>query len=264
MSNVTILSNEDSFGLGELKIAHPGESFPVTPATRIALQAIGTHQGQLQGRGIDWGCGSGPLSIAAAKIGAVEHVLGLDIEPANVASSLSNADTNGVSGKTQFFLCDSFIPINDADQGVVSDLAGCIDFIIANTPSSQGDDGFEFRRRVLREADPFLTPGSVVLLNVSIQYGRQRIAGLSSANPRLQRKQLLGSTDWVPFDLTRPDLLDCLQAYVEEEKRGGMPYEFRLPNGESEFETAAMALEHYHRTGDSPLTKWQMHLFEYA
>jgi ribosomal protein L11 methyltransferase len=42
---------------------------------------------------LDLGCGSGILSIAAAKLGAA-HVLALDIDPVAVESSLLNAEQN--------------------------------------------------------------------------------------------------------------------------------------------------------------------------
>lgn len=44
---------------------------------------------------IDYGCGSGILAIAAAKLGA-SHVLGVDIDPQAVAATIANARANQV------------------------------------------------------------------------------------------------------------------------------------------------------------------------
>ncbi|MCL4747793.1 MAG: 50S ribosomal protein L11 methyltransferase, partial [Burkholderiaceae bacterium] len=44
---------------------------------------------------IDYGCGSGILAIAAAKLGA-SHVLGVDIDPQAVAATIANARANAV------------------------------------------------------------------------------------------------------------------------------------------------------------------------
>ena len=96
------------------------------------------------------------------------------------------------------------------------------------------------------------------------QYGRRRIANLTDDAPGFSRGGPLATTEWVPFDLEREDLLDCLRAYVQEERRGGFDYEFNLPgdqtNGSVNTHTA---MELYERTGQSPLSKWQTHLFEY-
>ena len=80
----TIIPAAATCGLGELRIKHPSDTSSVTPATLVALEAIGRHQAHLSGIGIDWGSGSGALAILCAKIAAVTRVVGLEIEPANV------------------------------------------------------------------------------------------------------------------------------------------------------------------------------------
>jgi hypothetical protein len=75
---------------------------------------------------------------------------------------------------------------------------------------------------------------------------------------------LLASTDWVPFDLGRSDLLQCLEEYSLAEARGELEYTFRHPDfGEDATINAQAALSHFRRTGSSPLSKWQSHLFEF-
>src|SRR2546425_671825 len=75
---------------------------------------------------------------------------------------------------------------------------------------------------------------------------------------------ILASTDWVPFDLSRPDLLQCLQAYAQEEQRGGFAYTFPCPEGPQEKRLSAReALVRFQKTGQNPWTKWQVHLFRF-
>jgi hypothetical protein len=75
---------------------------------------------------------------------------------------------------------------------------------------------------------------------------------------------ILSSTEWVPFDLQRDDLLHCLEAYVEEERRGGIAYQFQHPETvEESMMTAQDALACYKQTGKSPLSKWQTHVFTF-
>ena len=220
----TELSNEATGGLGELRIMHATGIFPVTPASLASLRANGSHRRLLSRLGIDWGAGAGILSIAAARIEAITKVYGLEIVAANVEAARENARLNGVADKTEFFCSDSFSPIDKQDEDTVAALKGDVQFVLANPPSSEGDDGFDFRRRILRKSRDFLTDGGVVFLSISLQYGQRRIANLTNDAAGFTHGGVLATTDWVPFDLTRPDLLDCgidpprLLACVSESK----------------------------------------------
>lgn len=70
------------------------------PTTRLCLQWLDTHlkQGNTV---LDYGCGSGILCLAAAKLGA-SIVDGVDIDPQALIASRQNANQNGVSAR--FFL----------------------------------------------------------------------------------------------------------------------------------------------------------------
>jgi len=250
-----------AFGSEELRIEQPAGTFAATPASLVSLKAIGTHQQLLSGTGLDWGSGTGILSIAAASIEAVTKVYGLEIIPANVAIARRNARANGVENKTAFFYSDSFLPYEETDRDIVASLKGVVDFVIANPPASDGDDGFDFRRRVLRESREFLSSGGVVFLNISSQYGGQRIENLTADAPGFDHGGVLATTDCVPFDLKRADLLECLHDYVNEERRGGLQYEFVVPGDKpNNLVSAQAALAFFQRTGESPLTKWQTRL----
>ncbi len=85
---------------GDVEIAlDPGMAFGTGthPTTQLCLEA--TELLLVPGaQVIDLGCGSGILSIAAAKLGAA-HVLALDIDPVAVESAQKNAEQNGAADK---------------------------------------------------------------------------------------------------------------------------------------------------------------------
>lgn len=65
------------------------------PSTRLALTWL---EREIRGgeRVLDYGCGSGILAIAAAKLGAA-RVEGVDVDPQAVETTLANARANGVA-----------------------------------------------------------------------------------------------------------------------------------------------------------------------
>ena len=74
----------------------PGMAFGTGhhPTTRMCLELLETHV-EPGDRVLDLGCGSGILSIAAAKLGAVE-VFGLEIDPIAASVAERNVGENGV------------------------------------------------------------------------------------------------------------------------------------------------------------------------
>jgi ribosomal protein L11 methyltransferase len=77
----------------------PGMAFGTGthPSTQLCLESLEEHV--VHGlRVLDLGCGSGILSIAAAKLGAA-YVLAIDNDPLAVAATTRNAIANGVSGQ---------------------------------------------------------------------------------------------------------------------------------------------------------------------
>jgi len=77
-------------------VIDPGQAFGTGshPTTRLVLQLLS----ELEPAGglADWGCGSGILAIAAAKLGWAP-VLACDHDPASVEATLAGAAANGVS-----------------------------------------------------------------------------------------------------------------------------------------------------------------------
>jgi ribosomal protein L11 methyltransferase len=77
-------------------VIDPGQAFGTGahPTTRLTLELLA----QLEPAGAlaDWGCGSGVLAVAAAKLGWAP-VLACDVEAASVAATRAAAERNGVS-----------------------------------------------------------------------------------------------------------------------------------------------------------------------
>jgi len=261
----TILKAEMTWGLGEIQILHPPGTFALTPASQISIQAIGENQELLTGNGIDWRSGTGCLAIAAAKITKVNKVWGLEISEANVKIAQKNARLNGVEDKARFMRSNSYSPFQENDLRILDALTGQVNFILANPPASEGDDGFGYRRIVLKGARKYLLNEGLVFFSISYQYGLLRVERLRQEIPGFVYGGVLASTDWVPFDLNRPDLLHCLELYAQEESQGGPEYIFSNPEAPNdERMNAQSALAYFRRTGRSPLSKWQTHLFRYS
>ena len=76
-------------------VVDPGRAFGTGahPTTRLTLELLQTLA---PGSLLDVGCGSGVLSIAAAKLGFAP-VLGIDLDDAAVEATLANARANGVA-----------------------------------------------------------------------------------------------------------------------------------------------------------------------
>jgi ribosomal protein L11 methyltransferase len=87
--------------------------------TRLCLLWLRGHL-RREDRVLDYGCGSGILAIAAAKLGAAE-VTGIDVDPQALDTSRENAARNGVEAR---FLLPDVLP------------AGTFDIVVANILSN--------------------------------------------------------------------------------------------------------------------------------
>jgi hypothetical protein len=250
--------------LAPVTIRQPAGTYALTPASMISLEAISENQRLLRGIGIDWGCGTGCLAIVAAKIPAVQSLIGLDSSQLDVRVAAENAVANRADLKTRFVHSDSYRPKTPEGRRALAELRGKVGFVVANPPASQGDDGFSFRREVLAGAREFLKADAVVLLQISMQYGRERIELVVRETSGFTYEGQLATTPWVPFDQARQDLRELIIDYAAEEHRGGLEYIFGDPRtrGETVID-ARSALDLFRRTGASPLSRWQVHLFRY-
>ncbi|MBN1907493.1 MAG: methyltransferase [Deltaproteobacteria bacterium] len=254
------LNEETTKGLGNLKFYHPMGTFSLTPASNILLKAIIDNQNLFSGIGIDWGCGVGCLALLAARIKSVRKIYGLDISEQNIDAAVINTDINNLNEKVHFMIADSYKPYSPENRAELERLKGKFNFILANPPSSHGDDGFEFRRTILKGSKDYLIGDGIVLLNISLQYGIKRVESLCNEIEGVEYLGITASSGFVPFDLSRPDLLDCLNIYAREEQNGGYLYSFGM-DGDDDFLSAQEALDLHKKTGRSPLTKWQTHIF---
>jgi ribosomal protein L11 methyltransferase len=93
-------------------VLDPGLAFGTGshPTTRLCLQWLDSNikGGELV---LDYGCGSGILAVAAAKLGA-GRVIGVDIDPQAIPASIANANQNDVAA--EFHLPDA-APAVEAD-----------------------------------------------------------------------------------------------------------------------------------------------------
>jgi ribosomal protein L11 methyltransferase len=106
----------------------PGMAFGtgLHPTTRLCLAAVErlADDGRIANRHVlDVGCGSGILSIAAARLGA-EMVVGLDTDPIAVEATIANARRNRVSRRVR------------ARLGTLPSGAGPFDVVLANLIAS--------------------------------------------------------------------------------------------------------------------------------
>ncbi len=89
------------------------------PTTRLCLEWLATRLPPAA-TVLDYGCGSGILAIAAAKLGAA-HVTGVDIDAQAVEAARANAAANGVAG--DFLPADGLAPSASFDVVVANILA---------------------------------------------------------------------------------------------------------------------------------------------
>ncbi len=75
------------------------------PDLASSIISLASLMGDLKGKVIDLGCGSGILSIGSALAG-VEKVVGIDIDPKAVATAWVNARKVGVKERVRFYVRD--------------------------------------------------------------------------------------------------------------------------------------------------------------
>jgi ribosomal protein L11 methyltransferase len=91
------------------------------PSTALCLRALDTLD-LADKTVIDYGCGSGILAVAAARLGA-RSVIAVDIDPQAVQATRQNAERNGAGSRVQALLPDQ-LPPQSADLLVANILSG--------------------------------------------------------------------------------------------------------------------------------------------
>lgn len=139
-------------------ILNPGLTFGTGshPTTQLCLEGVEkyTKDGD---RVLDLGCGSGILSIAAAKLGAKE-ALGVDIDPKAPDVAYENAALNGIGRETYTVLAGDVL----SDGKFRARLAeGGWDLILANIVADVIIPLSAFAGEMLREGGKFLCSGII-------------------------------------------------------------------------------------------------------
>ncbi len=129
---------------------------------------------------LDLGCGSGLLSIAAAKLGA-KQVVAVDIDPRSLAATVRNARQNGVEARIHVLGGSWFEALRERSPS--EDHIKRFDVIIATPPQTPGTrpfgpryggfDGTKHLFAILDQTPTFLDPKG----------GRLWILAISLANP---------------------------------------------------------------------------------
>ena len=119
---------------------------------------------------VDAGCGSGVLSIVAAKLGA-SMVYGVDAAEGTVEVATANAVAQGVGDRARFYQSDMFdaLPEGELADVVIGDVSGIPDELAKVSgwfPSglAGGPTGAELPMRMLDEARRLLRKGGKLLL----------------------------------------------------------------------------------------------------
>lgn len=181
---------------------------------------------------IDVGCGSGVLSIVAAKLGA-KRVVGVDCAPDTQEVATRNAERLGVAEATSFLQGDLFEPLPRdlrADL-IIGDVSGIPDPVARVSgwfPAGTGGGprGSELPVRMLEEAPNWLTPGGRLLLPTGSLQDEPAI--LEAARSIFRRLTKLGERR-IPLTSSlssAPELLELARQRVVNLTRRGSRFLF--------------------------------------
>jgi methylase of polypeptide subunit release factors len=196
---------------GRVNLVVPGEVHCPPPSSIDLARLLDVHSGETV---LDLGCGSGLLSIAAAKLGA-KHVVATDIDPRALAATVDNAQRNGVHEKIQVLAGSWFEPLKEWSHS--RNTLKQFDVIIATPPQTPGTrpfgqrygglDGTGHLFTILDQAPMFLDPDR----------GRLWILTISLANPvglwqRLEERFLMVSLVHETQRFFTPDEYESMDA----------------------------------------------------
>jgi SAM-dependent methyltransferase len=153
--------------MGPLDLHVSETTFQPSTISILLAEALEVKEGDVV---VDVGCGSGVLSIIAAKLGA-SKVFGLDAAPDVVEVASQNATRHGVEGVTTFLQGDLFDPLPDGVTAdiVIGDVSGIPDTLAAESgwfPSRKGGGprGSELPIRMLESVHQVLRKGGMLFL----------------------------------------------------------------------------------------------------
>jgi len=153
--------------MGPLDLHVSENTFQPSTISVLLAEALEVEEGDVV---VDVGCGTGVLSIIAAKLGA-SKVFGLDAAPDVVEVASRNASRHGVEGVTTFLQGDLFDPLPDGITAdiVIGDVSGIPDALAAESgwfPSRRGGGprGSELPIRMLERVHEVLRKGGRLFL----------------------------------------------------------------------------------------------------
>jgi len=170
--------------LGPFAIVVDEHTFRPTTITTLLADSLEVTPGDTV---IDVGCGSGILSIVAAKLGAA-RVLAVDTSEGVEDIGRANASDQGVADKIEFYRGDLFgaLPVHLEADLIIGDVSGIPDELAAESgwfPSKTGGGprGSELPIRMLEEAKRWLRPGGRLLLPTGSLQDETAILGVAKA-----------------------------------------------------------------------------------
>lgn len=153
--------------LGPMELVVGPATFRPSTISTLLADALDFEPGSVV---VDVGCGSGILSIIAAKLGAA-HVYGVDAADETVAIATANAERHGVADRVEFAQGDMFGPLDPSLEVdvVIGDVSGIPDSIAEASgwfPSglAGGPTGAELPMRMIEESKRWLKKGGRLFL----------------------------------------------------------------------------------------------------
>lgn len=215
------------FGPMELKVG--SATFRPSTISSLLADALDFEPGSVV---VDVGCGSGILSIIAAKLGA-SRVYGVDAAEGTVEVASANAAAHGVADRVQFAQGDMFDPLDpdvEADV-VIGDVSGIPDEIASATgwfPSglAGGPTGAELPMRMIEESKRLLRKGGSLFLPTGSLQDESSILDRARAVFG-SMKQLTERNIPLPSSLAEhPAVLDALKERVIALKQRGSRFQW--------------------------------------
>jgi D-alanine-D-alanine ligase-like ATP-grasp enzyme len=219
---------------GLVKLAVP-EGVHVPPPSSIELaRLLDVQSGETV---LDLGCGSGLLSIAAAKLGA-KHVVAIDIDPRALAATIDNAQRNEVQEKIEVLAGSWFETLREWSPS--KDTPTKFDVIIATPPQTPGARPFGQRYGGLDGTDHLFTILDQILNFFNPKRGRLWLLAISLANPmglwqRLEERFSMVSLAHETQRFFTPDEYESMDAglfgHLLNLRSSGLSQFYEDPNG---------------------------------
>lgn len=153
--------------LGPMDLFVGPSTFRPSTISSLLAESLTLNEGDVV---VDAGCGSGVLSIIAAKLGA-GRVYGVDAAEETVEIAGANAERHGVARIVDFYQGDLFTPLPDGVEAdvIIGDVSGVADDLARASgwfPSGTGGgpSGAELPMRMLDEAKKLLRAGGRLFL----------------------------------------------------------------------------------------------------